>query len=103
MKKNLASDFCTLLMILHLPITSPKKRLWCTKPEENRQWGSTQSILAILQHPYTKLLISCGTDPDLPFGELVKNEPNYSVNADLIREQSSEIQHEIKQVVIITL
>jgi len=37
-------------------------------------------------------------DPDLPFGELVKNEPNYSIDADRIREQSSEIQHEIKQV-----
>ena len=62
------------------------------------EWGSTQSILTNPQHPYTKLLISAVPDPDLPFGELVKNEPNYSVNADLIREQSSEIQHEIKQV-----
>ncbi|MFS1870827.1 ATP-binding cassette domain-containing protein [Vibrio lentus] len=62
------------------------------------EWGSTQSILTNPQHPYTKLLISAVPDPDLPFGELVKNEPNYSVNADRIREQSSEIQHEIKQV-----
>ncbi|MFS1860461.1 ATP-binding cassette domain-containing protein [Vibrio lentus] len=62
------------------------------------EWGSTQSILTNPQHPYTKLLISAVPDPDLPFGELVKNEPNYSVNADLIRDQSSEIQHEIKQV-----
>ncbi|OBT16257.1 dipeptide/oligopeptide/nickel ABC transporter ATP-binding protein [Vibrio tasmaniensis] len=62
------------------------------------EWGSTQSILTNPQHPYTKLLISAVPDPDLPFGELVKDEPNYSVNADLIREQSSEIQHEIKQV-----
>lgn len=62
------------------------------------EWGSTQSILTNPQHPYTKLLISAVPDPDLPFGELVKNEPNYSVNADLVREQSSEIQHEVKQI-----
>ncbi|MCL4118264.1 UNVERIFIED_CONTAM: hypothetical protein GTU68_055772 [Idotea baltica] len=62
------------------------------------EWGSTQSILTNPQHPYTKLLISAVPDPDLPFGELVKNEPNYSVNADRIRDQSSEIQNEIKQV-----
>ena len=62
------------------------------------EWGSTQSILTNPQHPYTKLLISAVPDPDLPFGELVKNEPNYSINADRIREQSCEIQHEIKQV-----
>ena len=62
------------------------------------EWGSTQSILTNPQHPYTKLLISAVPDPDLPFGELVKNEPNYSIDADHIREQSSEIQHEIKQV-----
>ncbi|OQQ09820.1 dipeptide/oligopeptide/nickel ABC transporter ATP-binding protein [Vibrio splendidus] len=61
------------------------------------EWGSTQSILTNPQHPYTKLLISAVPDPDLPFGELVKNEPNYSIDADRIREQSSEIQHEIKQ------
>ncbi|MCZ8488989.1 hypothetical protein O9992_23080 [Vibrio lentus] len=42
------------------------------------EWGSTQSILTNPQHPYTKLLISAVPDPDLPFGELVKNEPNYS-------------------------
>ncbi|WP_439147048.1 ATP-binding cassette domain-containing protein [Vibrio sp.] len=62
------------------------------------EWGSTQSILTNPQHPYTKLLISAVPDPDLPFDELVKNEPNYSVNADLVREQSSEIQHEVKQI-----
>ena len=62
------------------------------------EWGSTQSILTNPQHPYTKLLISAVPDPDLPFGELVKNEPNYSINADRIREQSCEIQHEIKQI-----
>ncbi|MCG9544516.1 ATP-binding cassette domain-containing protein [Vibrio sp. Isolate33] len=62
------------------------------------EWGSTQSILTNPQHPYTKLLISAVPDPDLPFGELVKNEPNYSIDADRIREQSSEIQHDIKQV-----
>ncbi|MEO9497189.1 MAG: ATP-binding cassette domain-containing protein [Vibrio splendidus] len=62
------------------------------------EWGATQSILTNPQHPYTKLLISAVPDPDLPFGELVKNEPNYSINADRIREQSCEIQHEIKQV-----
>jgi len=44
------------------------------------------------------LLISAVPDPNLPFGELVKNEPNYSIDADRIRDQSSEIQHEIKQV-----
>ncbi|MCF7506851.1 ATP-binding cassette domain-containing protein [Vibrio sp. L3-7] len=62
------------------------------------EWGSTQSILTNPQHPYTKLLISAVPDPDLPFGELVKNEPNYSIDADRIREQSSEIQHKVKQV-----
>ncbi|MGB1972690.1 MAG: ABC transporter ATP-binding protein [Vibrio toranzoniae] len=62
------------------------------------EWGSTQSILTNPQHPYTKLLISAVPDPDLPFGELVKNEPNYSIDADRIREQSSEIQHNIKKI-----
>ncbi|CAH7097622.1 Oligopeptide transport ATP-binding protein OppF [Vibrio chagasii] len=62
------------------------------------EWGSTQSILTNPQHPYTKLLISAVPDPELPFGELVKNEPNYSIDADRIREQSSEIQHNVKQV-----
>ena len=62
------------------------------------EWGSTQSILTNPQHPYTKLLISAVPDPDLPFGELVQNEPNYSIDADRIREQSSEIQHNVKQV-----
>ena len=62
------------------------------------EWGSTQSILTNPQHPYTKLLISAVPDPDLPFGELVKNEPNYSIDAERIREQSGEIQHNVKQV-----
>ncbi|MCG9629449.1 MULTISPECIES: ATP-binding cassette domain-containing protein [Vibrio] len=62
------------------------------------EWGSTQSILTNPQHPYTKLLISAVPDPDLPFGELVKNEPNYSVDADLVRERSSIIQHQVNQV-----
>lgn len=62
------------------------------------EWGSTQSILTNPQHPYTKLLISAVPDPDLPFGELVKNEPNYSVDADLVRERSSTIQHKVNQV-----
>ncbi|KAA8602817.1 Oligopeptide transport ATP-binding protein OppF [Vibrio cyclitrophicus] len=44
------------------------------------------------------MLISAVPDPNLPFGELVKNEPNYSIGADRIRDQSSEIQHEFKQV-----
>ncbi|MDK9739725.1 ATP-binding cassette domain-containing protein [Vibrio sp. D404a] len=62
------------------------------------EWGSTQSILTNPQHPYTKLLISAVPDPDLPFGELVKNEPNYSVDADLVRERSSVIQHKVNKV-----
>lgn len=62
------------------------------------EWGSTQSILTNPQHPYTKLLISAVPDPALPFGELVKNEPNYSVDADLVRERSSIIQHQVNQV-----
>ncbi|KAB0301332.1 ABC transporter ATP-binding protein [Vibrio fortis] len=62
------------------------------------EWGSTQSILTNPQHPYTKLLISAVPDPDLPFGELVKNEPNYSLDADLVRERSSIIQHKVNQV-----
>ncbi len=62
------------------------------------EWGSTQSILTNPQHRYTKLLISAVPDPDLPFGELIKNEPNYSIDAERIREQSSEIQHNVKQV-----
>ena len=62
------------------------------------EWGSTQSILTNPQHPYTKLLISAVPDPDLPFGELVKNEPNYSVDADLVRERSSIIQHKVNQI-----
>ncbi|MGR5555998.1 ATP-binding cassette domain-containing protein [Vibrio fortis] len=62
------------------------------------EWGSTQSILTNPQHPYTKLLISAVPDPDLPFCELVKNEPNYSVDADLVRERSSIIQHKVNKI-----
>ncbi|NOH95929.1 ATP-binding cassette domain-containing protein [Vibrio sp. 99-70-13A1] len=62
------------------------------------EWGSTESILTNPQHPYTKLLISAVPDPDLPFGELVKNEPNYSVDADVIREQSGVVQENVHQV-----
>ncbi|MDN3616212.1 ATP-binding cassette domain-containing protein [Vibrio gallaecicus] len=62
------------------------------------EWGSTESILTNPQHPYTKLLISAVPDPDLPFGELVKNEPNYSIDADVIREQSGVVQENVHQV-----
>lgn len=62
------------------------------------EWGSTQSILTNPQHPYTKLLISAVPDPDLPFGELVQNEPNYSLDADAIRQQSSIIQDEYQEI-----
>ncbi|MGF1752667.1 ATP-binding cassette domain-containing protein [Vibrio makurazakiensis] len=62
------------------------------------EWGSTQSILNNPQHPYTKLLISAVPDPDLPFGELVQNEPNYSLDADAIRQQSSVIQNGYQEV-----
>ncbi|HHE0519450.1 TPA: ABC transporter ATP-binding protein, partial [Vibrio parahaemolyticus] len=50
------------------------------------------------QHPYTKLLISAVPDPDLPFGNLVKNEPNYSIDADEIRHRSSVVVDEYDQV-----
>jgi len=62
------------------------------------EWGSTQSILTNPQHPYTKLLISAVPDPDLPFGELVQNEPNYSIDADAIRLKSSVVQDEYQEV-----
>ncbi|MBW3695235.1 ABC transporter ATP-binding protein [Vibrio sp. T187] len=62
------------------------------------EWGSTQSILTNPQHPYTKLLISAVPDPDLPFGELVQNEPNYSLDADAIRQQSSIVQDEYQEI-----
>ncbi|MGC9401956.1 ATP-binding cassette domain-containing protein [Vibrio genomosp. F10] len=62
------------------------------------EWGDTQSILSNPQHPYTKLLISAVPDPDMPFGKLVKNEPNYSVNADQIRQRCSLVQTETQQV-----
>ncbi|MCK6264169.1 ATP-binding cassette domain-containing protein [Vibrio sp. ZSDE26] len=62
------------------------------------EWGDTQSILSNPQHPYTKLLISAVPDPDLPFGKLVQSEPNYSNDADLIRQRCSTIQTETEQV-----
>ncbi|MFM2587489.1 ATP-binding cassette domain-containing protein [Vibrio sp. TBV020] len=62
------------------------------------EWGDTQAILTDPQHPYTKLLISAVPDPDLPFGNLVKSEPNYSLDADLIREQSAVVQDGFDQV-----
>lgn len=62
------------------------------------EWGDTSSILKNPQHPYTKLLISAVPDPDLPFGNLVKNEPNYSIDADEIRSRSSIIVDEFDQI-----
>ena len=62
------------------------------------EWGDTQSILTNAQHPYTKLLISAVPDPDLPFGNLVKSEPDYTLNADKIRETSGILQPEYKQI-----
>ncbi|MBR9873617.1 ATP-binding cassette domain-containing protein [Vibrio sp. J1-1] len=62
------------------------------------EWGDTHSILKNPQHPYTKLLISAVPDPDLPFGNLVENEPNYSVDADEIRSRSSIIVDEFEQI-----
>ncbi len=62
------------------------------------EWGDTQSILNNPQHPYTKLLISAVPDPDLPFGNLVKSEPNYSENADVIRATSAKEQSGYDQV-----
>ena len=62
------------------------------------EWGDTHSILKNPQHPYTKLLISAVPDPDLPFGNLVKNEPNYSIDADDIRSRSSIIVDEYAQI-----
>ncbi|MCA2493586.1 ABC transporter ATP-binding protein, partial [Vibrio sp. 2175-1] len=62
------------------------------------EWGDTHAILKNPQHPYTKLLISAVPDPDLPFGNLVKNEPNYSIDADEIRHRSSVVVDEYDQV-----
>ena len=62
------------------------------------EWGDTRSILRNPQHPYTKLLISAVPDPDLPFGNLVENEPNYSIDADEIRKRSSIVIEGCKQV-----
>ncbi|WP_070968811.1 ATP-binding cassette domain-containing protein [Vibrio sonorensis] len=62
------------------------------------EWGDTQSILTNPQHPYTKLLISAVPDPDLPFGNLVNTEPNYSVDADKIRAASAVVQEHSEQV-----
>ncbi|CAH1540047.1 Oligopeptide transport ATP-binding protein OppF [Vibrio jasicida] len=62
------------------------------------EWGDTQAILKNPQHPYTKLLISAVPDPDLPFGNLVESEPNYSVNADEIRNRSSIVVEDFDQI-----
>ncbi|EHZ2781706.1 ABC transporter ATP-binding protein [Vibrio parahaemolyticus] len=62
------------------------------------EWGDTHAILKNPQHPYTKLLISAVPDPDLPFGNLVKNEPNYSIDADEIRHRNSVVVDEYDQV-----
>lgn len=62
------------------------------------EWGDTQAILTDPQHPYTQLLISAVPDPDLPFGNLVKSEPNYSIDADQIRANSAIVQEAFKQV-----
>ncbi|ELM6646872.1 ATP-binding cassette domain-containing protein [Vibrio vulnificus] len=62
------------------------------------EWGDTRAILSNPQHPYTKLLISAVPDPDLPFGDLVKSEPDYSLDADVIRQQSSIVVDVCEQV-----
>lgn len=62
------------------------------------EWGDTVSILTNPQHPYTRLLISAVPDPDVSFGRLVDNEPNYSVEADQIREKSASLQPHIDQI-----
>ncbi|GLQ76216.1 ABC transporter ATP-binding protein [Vibrio sp. vnigr-6D03] len=62
------------------------------------EWGDTNSILTNPQHPYTKLLISAVPDPDLPFGNLVESEPNYSQDADKIRATSGILQPLYDQV-----
>ncbi|HAS8152388.1 ATP-binding cassette domain-containing protein [Vibrio vulnificus] len=62
------------------------------------EWGDTRAILSNPQHPYTKLLISAVPDPDLPFGDLVKSEPDYSLDADVIRQQSSIVVDECEQI-----
>lgn len=62
------------------------------------EWGDTQAILTDPQHPYTKLLISAVPDPDLQFGNLVKSEPNYSVDADQIRATSAVVQQGYDQI-----
>ncbi|HDI3301854.1 TPA: ABC transporter ATP-binding protein [Vibrio cholerae] len=62
------------------------------------EWGDTLSILTNPQHPYTRLLISAVPDPDVSFGRLVDNEPNYSVEAEQIREKSASLQPHIDQI-----
>ncbi|WP_087019000.1 ABC transporter ATP-binding protein [Thaumasiovibrio subtropicus] len=62
------------------------------------EWGDTRKILTNPQHPYTKLLISAVPDPDLPFGNLLKESPNYSVDAEKIRELSALPQPEYSEV-----
>ncbi|WP_295899115.1 ATP-binding cassette domain-containing protein [uncultured Vibrio sp.] len=62
------------------------------------EWGDTQSILTNPQHPYTKLLISAVPDPDLPFGKLVQSEPNYSEDADQVRQRCNQLQTQTEKV-----
>ncbi|WP_114717806.1 ATP-binding cassette domain-containing protein [Vibrio cholerae] len=62
------------------------------------EWGDTLSILTNPQHPYTRLLISAVPAPDVSFGRLVDNEPNYSVEAEQIREKSASLQPHIDQI-----
>ncbi|MGF1722082.1 ATP-binding cassette domain-containing protein [Vibrio kyushuensis] len=62
------------------------------------EWGDTQSILSNPQHPYTKLLISAVPDPDLPFGKLVQSEPNYSIDADNVRQRCNLLQTDTQQI-----
>ncbi len=62
------------------------------------EWGDTLSILSNPQHPYTRLLISAVPDPDVSFGKLVNSEPNYSIEADQIREKSASLQPHIDQI-----
>ena len=56
------------------------------------EWGDTQSILQNPQHPYTRLLISAVPNPDLPFKDLIQQEPDYAKSAESVRKMS--FQHE---------
>nr|WP_086940015.1 ATP-binding cassette domain-containing protein [Thaumasiovibrio occultus] len=62
------------------------------------EWGDTAQILANPQHPYTKLLISSVPDPDLPFENLLSEAPNFTQDADKIREFSGILQETYHQV-----